>query len=86
MEKTTTKKIKTTKKRVLTGKVVSDKMQKTVVVETNRFVMNNKYGKYFKVTKRYKAHDEKGTHKVGDAVTIEECRPMSRDKFFTVLN
>ncbi len=86
MEKTTTKEVKTTKKRILSGKIVSDKMQKTVVVEVTRFVMNNKYGKFFKVTKRYKAHDEKGVHKAGETVEIQECRPLSKDKFFEVIN
>lgn len=83
--KTTTKVIKTSPKK-LTGKVVSDKMDKTVVVNVNRYVAHKKYGKYFKIDKRYKAHDENNTYKVGDTVIIEECRPMSRDKNFTVLS
>lgn len=80
MTKTTT----TTRKK-LTGKVVSDKMDKTVVVNVNRYVAHKKYGKYFKIDKRYKAHDENNTYKVGDLVIIEECRPLSKDKNFTVI-
>jgi small subunit ribosomal protein S17 len=84
--KTTTQKqtaVKTRKK--LTGKVVSDKMDKTVVVNVTRYVAHKKYGKYFKIDKRFKAHDENNQYKVGDMVTIEECRPLSKDKNFTVI-
>jgi small subunit ribosomal protein S17 len=83
--KTTETKTITTSPKKLTGKVVSDKMDKTVVVNVNRYVAHKKYGKYFKIDKRYKAHDENNTYKVGDMVIIEECRPLSRDKNFTVL-
>ena len=69
----------------LTGKVVSDKMDKTVVVNVQRYVAHKKYGKYYKIDKRYKAHDENNEYKVGDTVIIEECRPLSKDKNFTVL-
>ena len=85
MKTTTTKPIVTSRKK-LTGKVVSDKMDKTVVVNVNRYVAHKKYGKYFKIDKRYKAHDENNTYKVGDMVIIQECRPMSRDKNFEVLS
>ena len=64
---------------------MSDKMDKTVVVNVNRYVAHAKYGKYFKIDKRYKAHDENNEYKVGDEVIIEECRPLSRDKSFTVI-
>ena len=74
----------TTRKK-LTGKVVSDKMDKTVVVNTSRYVAHKKYGKYFKIDKNYKAHDENNEYKVGDMVIIEECRPISKDKTFTVI-
>lgn len=70
---------------VLKGTVVSDKMAKTIVVEVTRFVKNQKYQKFVKVTKRYKAHDETNAHKVGETVEIRECRPMSRDKNFMVI-
>lgn len=76
--------IKTTPKK-LSGKVVSDKMDKTVVVNVTRYVAHKKYGKYFKIDKHYKAHDENNEYKVGDMVTIEECRPLSKDKNFTVV-
>ena len=86
--KTTTTKVATTaitSPKKLTGKVVSDKMDKTVVVNVNRYVAHKKYGKYYKIDKHYKAHDENNTYKTGDMVIIEECRPMSRDKNFKVL-
>lgn len=83
-KKTTPKKVTTRKK--LTGVVVSDKMDKTVVVDVARFVAHKKYGKYFKINKRFKAHDETNKYKVGDKVTIEECRPMSKDKNFIVID
>lgn len=79
--KTTT----TTIRKKLTGTVVSDKMDKTVVVNVTRYVAHKKYGKYFKIDKRYKAHDENNEYKIGDAVVIEECRPLSKDKNFIVL-
>ena len=69
----------------LTGKVVSDKMDKTVVVNVNRYVSHKKYGKFYKIDKRYKAHDENNEYKVGDMVVIEECRPLSKDKNFIVV-
>jgi small subunit ribosomal protein S17 len=75
----------TTKNRkTLQGTVVSDKMQKTVVVLVERYVKHPKYGKYYKISKRYKAHDENGEYKEGDRVYIESCRPMSKDKTFKV--
>ncbi len=72
-------------RRRLQGTVVSDKMMKTVTVLVNRFVKHPKYGKFMKVSKKYKAHDEEGTYKMGDEVTIEECRPISKDKSFKVV-
>jgi len=69
----------------ITGTVVSTKMNKTVVVLSNRFIKHPKYGKYIKRSKRYKAHDETDAHKVGEVITIEECRPISKDKHFRVL-
>lgn len=72
-------------KQKLEGTVVSDKMSKTVTVLVNRFVKHPKYGKYMKISKKYKAHDEKGAFKVGDEVVIETCRPISKDKAFKVV-
>ena len=71
--------------KTLKGTVVSDKMQKTVVVKVQRYVKNPKYGKYQKISKKYKAHNEDNSVKVGDVVTIKECRPMSKDKHFVVV-
>ena len=72
-------------RKTLKGIVVSDKMQKTVTVLVERFVKHPKYGKYFTISKKYKAHDETGVYKEGDKVVIEECRPISKDKTFTVI-
>ena len=72
-------------KRKLKGKVVSDKMQKTVVVKVERQVRHPRYKKVYKVHKRYKAHDEKEEYKVGDKVFIEECRPLSKEKKWRVV-
>lgn len=73
-------------KRKLTGKVISDKMQKTVVVLVERIKQHPKYKRRYKVHKKYKAHDEKGEYKMGDAVVIEECKPISKDKTWKVIN
>ncbi len=70
----------------VSGTVVSDKMDKTVVVNVSRYVAHKKYGKYYKIDKRYKAHDENNEYKVGDKVVIEETRPISKDKTFKVLS
>lgn len=70
----------------LKGVIVSDAMDKTVVVSVDRFVKHPKYKKYVKKTKRYKAHDEKEEYNVGEAVIIQECRPLSKDKHFKVLS
>ena len=67
-------------KRILQGVVVSDKMQKTIVVKVDRRVKHAQYLKYLTLSKKYKAHDEKGEAKVGDRVEIIESRPISRDK------
>jgi small subunit ribosomal protein S17 len=74
-----------TKKKVLEGVVVSDKMKDTIVVRVERFIKHPKYGKYFKVAKKYKAHDAGNTKKIGEKVSIIECRPMSKDKHFALI-
>ncbi len=71
--------------RVIQGTVVSDKMQKTVVVSVERKKKHRLYHKVVTVTERYKAHDDNDTCKLGDVVRIEECRPMSRDKRWRVI-
>ncbi len=75
----------TAKKKTIKGVVVSDKMSKTAVVSVTRFVKHPKYGKYFKITKKYKAHDEENRAKVGDKVEIVETRPRSKDKHFEIV-
>lgn len=70
--------------RILRGVVVSDKMSKTVVVAVNRLKKHPKYKKYFRVTKKYKVHDEKSDYHTGDKVLIQETRPMSKEKRFRV--
>jgi len=77
--------IKTSARRRLDGTVVSAKMQKTVVVKVDRMKTHPKYRKQFVVSARYKAHDEKGIAKEGDEVTIEETRPLSKDKRWRIL-
>ena len=72
-------------KKKLTGIVVSDKMQKTVVVKIERIKEHPKYKRRYKIHKKYKAHDEKGEFHVGDNVLIEETNPISKDKRFKVI-
>jgi small subunit ribosomal protein S17 len=71
--------------RVIQGTVVSNKMQKTVVVSVERKKKHRLYHKVMGVTERYKAHDETNECQLGDVVRIEECRPMSRDKRWRVI-
>ena len=66
--------------RALQGLVVSDKMDKTVVVKVMRQVKHPRYKKYVRVSKKYMVHDEEGTCGIGDLVTIVESRPLSRKK------
>ena len=66
--------------RTLTGRVVSDKMQKTIAVEIERLIKHPTYGKYVRRTTKLLAHDENGDSHVGDLVTITPCRPLSRRK------
>lgn len=75
----------TSRKRRLQGTVVSDKMTKTVVVKVDRFVKHPKYGKFYTISKRIKAHVEGDKPAVGTLVTIEECRPISKTKSFTLV-
>lgn len=83
--KTTIKETSNVTRKQLQGVVVSDKMAKTVTVLVNRYVKHPKYGKFMNISKKYKAHDEEGVYKMGDKVTIEECRPISKDKMFKVI-
>ena len=72
-------------KRVLTGRVVSDKMDKTITVLVERRVMHPLYKKFIRRSKKYAAHDELNTCKEGDLVSIEECPPISKRKTWTVV-
>ena len=67
-------------RKVRTGKVVSDKMDKTIVVNIETFVAHTLYGKMVKKTTKFKAHDENNECKIGDKVKIMETRPLSREK------
>jgi small subunit ribosomal protein S17 len=69
----------------LKGVVVSDTMNKTVVVLVSRHVKHPKYKKYIIKSKKFKAHDEEKKYKVGDKIIIEECRPLSKDKHWKVI-
>jgi small subunit ribosomal protein S17 len=73
-------------KRILQGVVVSDKQDKTVVVSVERQVMHPVYKKIVKKSKKFAAHDENNQYKIGDRVSIEECRPISKNKSWTVVS
>ena len=66
--------------RKLEGTIISDKMNKTRVVAVTRLKQHRLYKKYYKVTRKFKVHDEKNEYKVGDKVVVEETRPLSREK------
>lgn len=73
-------------KRKLQGIVISDKTKKTITIKTERLKQDPKYKRIFKIHKKYKAHDEKEKYKIGDKVVIEECRPISKDKKWKVID
>ena len=72
-------------RRVIQGIVVSDKMDKTVTVKVERRVIHSLYKKFIRRSKKYSAHDENNTCKVGDVVSIRECKPISKNKRWDVL-
>jgi len=72
-------------KRTLTGRVVSNKMQKTIAVEIERLIRHPTYGKYIRRTTKLLAHDENGASREGDLVIITPCRPLSRRKSWRLL-
>ncbi|MBT3359653.1 MAG: 30S ribosomal protein S17 [Rhodospirillales bacterium] len=72
-------------RRVLQGVVVSDKMDKTIVVKVERRLMHPLYKKFIRRSKKYAAHDEGNISKVGDVVEIRECRPLSKRKRWEVV-
>jgi len=71
--------------KTVTGKVVSNKMQKTITVVVERYEPHPRYGKYIRRTTRLLAHDENSESREGDVVAIEECRPLSRRKNFRLV-
>jgi small subunit ribosomal protein S17 len=86
MSKTTEQKnTETSKGKVLSGVVVSNKMTDTVVVDVQSFNKHPKYHKFIKTNKKYKAHDAGNTLNIGDKVKIVETTPISKDKKFTLL-
>lgn len=72
-------------KRILSGVVVSDKMDKTVVVQVERRIQHPIYKKFIRRSKKYHAHDEANACKTGETVRIRECRPLSRTKRWEVI-
>ena len=72
--------------RLFEGTVVRDAMNKTIVVRVDRIVVHPKYKKRYRVSKRYKVHDEKNTYKIGDRVQFVECRPLSKEKRWRVID
>ncbi len=76
----------TSKKQQMTGLIISDKMDKTVVVKVDSRKRHPKYKKSYTVSKKYKAHDEQNEYHTGDRVVIESIKPMSKEKKFRVLS
>jgi small subunit ribosomal protein S17 len=85
LEKTEKKENTNKVKRKFNGVVVSDKMNKTIVVRIDRVIVHSVTKKRIGTSKRYKVHDELGKFKEGDKVSFKECRPLSKDKKWTVL-
>lgn len=80
-----TQQVQNSSRRELVGRVVSDKMDKTVTVEVTRTLRHRKYHKFISRRKKYHAHDEKNEFKVDDVVVIQESRPLSRTKRWVVV-
>ncbi len=72
-------------KKQMKGTVVSNKMQNTVVIAVSTYKKHHKYQKFQKIVKKFKAHDASGQLQIGDVVTIEETRPISKDTHFIVV-
>ncbi len=68
------------KRKIFSGIVVSDKMDKTVVVRVDEVKLNSKYGKQYKASKKFKVHDQENKYKIGDKINFTESRPLSKDK------
>jgi len=84
-EDNTEENIKTVIKRKIQGVVVSNKMNKTLVVKVDQVKIHPKYKKRYTVSKKYKVHDEKEMFREGDEVVFVECRPLSKDKCWRVI-
>lgn len=78
-------KIRTAGRKTFTGKVVSDKMEKTIVVAISQRKVHRLYKKYLRSTKKVKAHDEQNEAREGDTVRVVECRPVSKEKCWRLL-
>lgn len=74
------------RRRIVSGVVVSNSMDKTVVVLVSKLVRHSKYGRVIKTKKRFKAHDEKNEARMGDKVRITECRPLSKQKRWRLIS
>ncbi len=74
------------KLRIVTGKVVGDKMDKSITVKVERLVKHPIYGKYMKRSTKYMAHDESNQAKQGDRVSITSCRPISKNKTYKLVS
>ena len=72
-------------KKIFRGIVVSDKMKKTLVVKVERMKLHPKYQKRYKISRRFKVHDEQEKYKIGETVSFVECRPLSKEKRWRVL-
>ncbi len=83
---TTTSKSQKTQKKTMQGVVVSDAMDKTIVVRVETFKTDKKYNKKYKSSKKYKVHDENNQYKVGEVVDIVEVSPISKDKSFSTID
>ena len=81
----TTETVPAKKLRTVTGRVVSNKMDKTIAVEVERLIKHPRYGKFIRRTTKLLAHDEANESRQGDTVTIAECRPLSRRKSWTLV-
>lgn len=79
------KNLKKKNRRILKGTVISDKMDKTIVILIEQIKEHPRYRKRYRIFKKYKAHDPNNQYKVGDKVTIQESRPISRDKRWQTL-
>lgn len=86
MSTNTQQSIGTNTSKTLEGEVISDSMDKTIVVKVDRFIKHPKYDKYYRKSKKFKAHDPNNEYKKGDAVTIKETMPIAKEVQFKVIS